>query len=76
MLPHLTALGRPSHCNTMLSSYNSVLHYLDSPSPCQSFCCFPQIFHNSGDENDHTPQDSLKLKFSEQKQTTTDFSGN
>lgn len=71
----LLPLGRPSHCSAMLSSFSSVLHSIDSPSPCQSFCCLTSIFHNSGDENDQTSQDTLKAKFDEQKHVTTDFSG-
>ncbi|XP_065217829.1 myelin regulatory factor isoform X2 [Planococcus citri] len=71
-----TALGRPSHCNTIFSSHNSLLHYWDTPSPCQSFCCFPGVFHNSGDENDQASQDSLKAKVQDQGQASTDFIAN
>lgn len=71
----LLPLGRPSHCSAMLSSFSSVLHSVDSPSPCQSFCCLTSIFHNSGDENDQTSQDTLKAKFDAPKHITTGFSG-
>ncbi|KAK7582583.1 hypothetical protein V9T40_014028 [Parthenolecanium corni] len=70
----LLPLGRPSHCSAMLSSFSSVLHSVDSPSPCQSFCCLTSIFHNSGDENDQTSQDTLKAKFDAPKHITTGFS--
>ena len=100
-----TALGRPSHCNTIFSPHNSLLHYWDTPSLCQvtnfhiyffiylynlkidpnillaenffqqSFCCFPGVFHNPGDENDQSSQDSLKPKLQDSSYASTDFIG-